>query len=87
MLELGDDWDDEGSPGYEEAIPGFARLQFVADSATRFWRSVGTVPPTPWITNGPDGSVDIVWEAGSRRVLISVPAQDDSGQRSMATIC
>jgi hypothetical protein len=78
ILELGDNWDGEGSPGYEEATWQRA-AQFVVDGATRFWRSRQSAPPAPTITNGPDGSVDIIWRAGNRKVLINVPTEPSLG--------
>ena len=78
ILELGANWDGEGGPGYDEATWQRA-AQLVVDGATRFWQSRQSASPAPTITNGPDGSVDIVWRAGNRKVLINVPAEPGLG--------
>lgn len=72
MLSLEDNWDGEGSVGYnEETWQRAARV--VVDSALRSWKTHRRVPPTPVISNGPDGSIDIVWRSSHRKLLLNVP--------------
>jgi hypothetical protein len=76
MLDLDDDWDGEGSPGYAEAT--WRRAVGIAiASASRFFAVYDEVPPAPSIAKGPDGSVDVLWQSVSKKVMINVPA--DSG--------
>lgn len=78
ILELKDDWDEEGSPGY---------LQETWDKATRFIResvsSFHTVAhglPAPRILPGPDGTIDIHWKTAERELLINIPVEDEPAE-------
>lgn len=72
MLDLGDDWDDEGAPGYRretwERATGFVR-----QAAREFAELTGRPAPAPRISHGPESSVDILWDVESRRLLVNVP--------------
>ena len=76
MLALGDNWDDEGSPGYAEATWHRA-AEIVVGTATAYHRSGGGVVPLPVITKGEAGSIDVQWRTSTRNILISVPAEPD----------
>lgn len=73
ILELGDDWDGEGSPGYSEET--FNRADaFLRTHAEGLWESYGIRLPVPRIGPGPDGSVDLHWKLPSRELLVNIPA-------------
>ncbi|MEA2527710.1 MAG: hypothetical protein QOF73_4937, partial [Thermomicrobiales bacterium] len=72
ILDLEDNWDDEGSIAYDEAT-WRAAVQIVVDSANAYWDSTQQVAPVPAISPGPDGSIDVTWRVGRRQVLINVP--------------
>jgi hypothetical protein len=73
LVKLGDNWDGEGSPGYEQATidraASFLRLQF-----SWLWSKCGIEAPAPRIAPGPDGSIDLLWKRQEWRLLINVPA-------------
>jgi hypothetical protein len=77
ILSLGDDWDDEGAPGYRietwERATGFVRA-----TAREFMQLTGRIAPAPRISNGPDSSVDILWQLGARELLINIPDAPDT---------
>jgi hypothetical protein len=76
MLNLEDDWDGEGSLGYAEET--WRRAVGIAiESAISFLLTHDEAVPTPAFSKGPDGSVDVVWRSGSRKVMINVPAEED----------
>src|SRR5688572_9823361 len=72
-LELADDWDGDGSPGYAEATWRRA-VAIAVGSAARFLTLHGEVPPDPAIAKGPDGSVDVLWRSGTKKLMVNVPA-------------
>jgi hypothetical protein len=77
MLDLADDWDGDGSPGYAEAT--WRRAVGIAiESSSRFLAVHDEVPPPPAIAKGPDGSVDLLWRSGSKKLMINVPADAGS---------
>ncbi|MBW4618835.1 MAG: hypothetical protein KME17_05690 [Cyanosarcina radialis HA8281-LM2] len=73
ILELQDDWDDEGSPGYSEQTWERA-VTFLLENAVSLWQEKGFCVTAPAIHNGPEGSIDIYWETDNRKLLINVPA-------------
>lgn len=76
MLDLQDNWDDEGSPSYAETTWRRA-IQFVIDTATSFLRHRNVVPPAPMILKGPEASIDILWSSPRRQMLLNIPAEED----------
>jgi hypothetical protein len=72
ILDLKEDWDEEGSPGYEEATWRRA-AEFVKDVASAFHRRSGAWVDPPRILPGPDGSIDIHWKTSKRELLINIP--------------
>jgi len=76
LLELADDWDEQGSPGYQESTLERAR-HFVWTSALRLWEAFELSIDIPRILPGPDGSIDIHWKHGQRQLFANVPADDD----------
>ena len=77
LLDLGDNWDGDGSPGYAERTWHRA-VQLVAQSSLGFWQATQSVPPAPAITPGPDGSIDMVWRAGDRGLFVNIPEAPDN---------
>jgi hypothetical protein len=70
MLSWGDDWDDEGSPHFEEAT--WKRATGFLERHARLLFKRGAVLPTPRILPGPNGSIDLHWETNGRELLINV---------------
>ena len=73
ILELKDDWDGEGSPGYSEDTFNRA-IAFLTTHAQWLWESCGICLPVPRIGPGPDGSIDIHWKQTSWELLVNIPA-------------
>ena len=77
ILDLTDDWDGEGSPGYVEAVWERAG-RFLLINALQLWRESGRVIRPPEIYPGPGGSFDLLWESGDATLLVNVPAESNS---------
>jgi hypothetical protein len=77
ILELPDNWDDEGSPGYASETWERA-VRFVRTNARRLWDDRELRVEAPAINHGPDGSIDIHWRKGGRILLINIPPQADT---------
>src|SRR5437868_4056239 len=73
MLEWEDNWDDEGSPGYNESTWDRAN-NFVTLNAVRLWREKGVSIMAPTLFPGPDGSIDIRWRTNNRELYVNIPA-------------
>ena len=76
ILELRDDWDEEGSPGYSNETWDRA-TQFVRRVAWSFKNACGRWIDAPKITPGPDGSIDVRWKTQKRSLLINFPADGE----------
>ena len=72
ILDLHDDWDREGSVGYDsdtvERATNF--LEILAHIAER-------AIPIPAINPADEGSIDLFWQFGGRDLLLNVPAEMD----------
>lgn len=78
ILDIQDNWDNEGSRGYSEETWHRA-TSFVRDIAARFFNTTTRFriePPT--ITPGPDGSIDVRWVSPKRSILINFPADENA---------
>src|SRR5437870_4510321 len=62
ILNLKEDWDDEGSAGYEETTWKRA-TDFLLNHARWLWKAQGILIDAPRILPGPDGSIDLHWKA------------------------
>lgn len=91
ITELHDDWDNEGSPGYSEETWRRA-TDYLNKQIFACWDRHGVVIPAPWITPGPDGSIDIHWQTDLYELLVNFPADasepatfygDDYGRMSI----
>ncbi len=76
LLELADDWDEQGSPGYQEATLKRAR-HVVWTNTLRLWEALKLSIDVPRVLPGPDGSIDIHWKHGQRQLFVNVPADGD----------
>lgn len=76
MLDLPDNWDDEGSPAYDEATWRRA-ITFLVSNMFGFWQEHGVFPEVPTIDQGPLGSIDLHWQTPTRELLINVPVATD----------
>jgi hypothetical protein len=77
LLDLKDNWDDEGSVGYAESTWRRAR-NFLIRNAIRFFRSQNKCFDPPEILPGPHGSIDLHWMTDTRELLINVPARTEA---------
>lgn len=73
ILQLEDNWDEDGSPGYAEDT-WQRTTQFVLSVARGYFSVSDTRIEAPKITPGPDGSIDVRWKAEKRSLLINFPA-------------
>jgi hypothetical protein len=76
ILNLKDDWDEEGSPGYKESTWNRA-TEFVKDTSLSFRRRAEFWVDPPRILPGPKGSIDIHWRTSKRELLINIPENDE----------
>ena len=72
IIEWEDNWDSEGSPAYSEATWRRA-TDLLRRSVLSVWQSSGLIVDVPRIAPGPDGSIDIHWRNGNRKLLINIP--------------
>ncbi len=70
ILDISPD-DDEDGVGYAEATWSRA-VALVASLSNQYWDSKRRVPPIPAISDGPSGSIDIVWRQGTRQLMANV---------------
>lgn len=76
ILALGDDWDDQGSPGYREDTWRRA-VGAVKSSVAWLLKYHGLDVEPPKISPGPEGSIDIHWKTVYFELLINVPNDAD----------
>ena len=74
LLNLGDNWDGEGSPAYSKHT--FERaIAFLRMHVERVWEA-GINAPVPYINPGPHGSIDLHWKERTWELLVNVPAEE-----------
>jgi len=73
ILELEDNWDGEGSPAYSKETWERAGKTLLS-AALMIWTKEQKVIPSPSISSGPDGSIDVYWRLPSSKVLLNVPS-------------
>lgn len=76
ILNLGENWDEEGSPAYVEATWKRA-TDFIVQITASYRQVIGTWVEPPKITPGPEGSIDIRWKMPDRTLLINIPVNGD----------
>ena len=72
ILDLPDDWDEEGSPSFRETTWQRA-TEFVKLAALAFQQRFGVWIEPPRILPGPEGSIDLHWRTAERELLINIP--------------
>jgi hypothetical protein len=72
ILDYGDDFDGEGSPGYEAAT-WIRATELLRRMVRLYVETFGQPVPTPRVMPGPNGSIDIDWTLGDRVLLLNVP--------------
>jgi hypothetical protein len=77
MLDLEDDWDEAGSPGYDEATWRRA-VEFLVRNATLRWDECRLRTDAPRIGKGPDGSIDLDWRLPNRELLVNIPTDPEA---------
>lgn len=77
IVSLDDDWDGEGSLGYDESTWRQAVSLVVRSASTQVERHPDVILPVPIFAKGQEGSIDILWDSGERRLMINVPAEGD----------
>ena len=75
IYSLKDDWDDNGSPGYNKKTWDRA-VDFIAYYAYQIYDTESVIVDKPLIYEGPQGSIDIIWENENHRVGINVPSDE-----------
>jgi hypothetical protein len=75
ILDLPDNFDDEGSPGYEDAT-WLRAVGFLLSNAMQLWNDRGMVTPVPDIGPGPYGSIDLDWRIPRRQLLLNIPVDE-----------
>jgi hypothetical protein len=71
MLDLQENWDEEGSPPIAEATWDVA-ASFLRRQAEIYWRHHVAVIPVPHIAPGSDGSIDIHWKTDRFELLVNI---------------
>ena len=72
ILNLNDDWDEKGSPGYEQTTWQRA-CDFLVRQAKFARESHKRNLPAPRILPGPDGSIDVHWKMPQFELLVNIP--------------
>ena len=72
LLALADDWDEHGSPGYDEIVWNRA-VRFLVDVTARLWAEHKVLADTAAVLPGPEGSIDLDWRTHGRELLVNVP--------------
>jgi hypothetical protein len=71
LLQLSEDWDDEGALPIERRTWEQA-TEALRSIATAMHRKTGSVIPEPTIGPCADGSIDLFWETGAFKLLINI---------------
>ncbi len=72
ILDLEDDWDQQGSSKYSESTWQRA-CDFLIQQATLARQVLGKELPAPRILPGPEGSIDVHWKLPRFEVLVNIP--------------
>jgi hypothetical protein len=75
ILDLEDDWDEQGAERYSEVTWSRA-CGFLARQTTLARRSLGRELPTPAILPGPNGSIDLHWKTRRFELLVNIPREE-----------
>ncbi len=80
ILEWPDDWDDEGSPGYDERV-WLRAVGFLLSNAVRLWNDRGLAVAAPDIDPGAYGSIALDWRLPRHELLLVIPVGPDEPHR------
>jgi len=72
ILDLKDNWDDEGAKAYLEDT-WIKAIRFIVNYAELILANTGKSIIAPDIYHGPDGSIDLLWKHLSFNLLINIP--------------
>lgn len=78
ILDLSDDWDDEGAKGYSKSTWILA-IGFLLRYLKQLNIDFNINPIVPKIYHAPNSSIDILWETSTCRILINI---QDGGERA-----
>ncbi len=72
ILNFEEDWDDEGAGKYKPET--WERgIKYLKGHARWLKKNRGISIDTPTISHGPDGSIDILWETETYKLLLNIP--------------
>ena len=71
ILEYEDNWDDEGSIAYSK-ITFSAAINFALKYSKAIWEEDFVLIDAPKILPGPKGSIDLLWDKQSYRLLLNI---------------
>ncbi|MBA7567308.1 hypothetical protein ES708_09018 [subsurface metagenome] len=77
ILQLKDNWDDEGSPSYKKST-WIKTIKFIINLSNSALDKCDLIIPRPKIYHGSNGSIDILWKNEDFRLLINVPEDIES---------
>lgn len=75
ILDLKDDFDEEGSEGYKKET-WIRTIKFLCSFFEFALNKAFIVVPAPNIYHGPNGSIDVFWENETFELLINIPKED-----------
>lgn len=75
ILEIGDNWDEYGSPGYDEGTLVKA-INLLVLYARKILDENEIIIDAPRICASQDGSIDLFWETDTYKLLINIPRDE-----------
>jgi hypothetical protein len=76
ILDLENDWDDDGSPGYKQSTWKRA-TDFLLKNTSTLSKKCSICADAPRVLPGPDGSIDLHWQVNKHDLLINIPADEN----------
>ena len=71
ILDLKENWDDEGAPAYKESVLNRA-ISFLKTHANAFYKIFSEPILAPKIWHGPHGSIDLCWMARASKIALAI---------------
>jgi hypothetical protein len=78
IVDLKDNWDDEGAIGYS-IVTWHTAVQFIINYTKWIHWNFEEIIESPKIYHGPKGSIDILWENNQLRLLINIDKESKTG--------
>ncbi len=78
MLDFKDNWDEEGSKKYEETV-WVSAVGFLLNYAKTLFYDRAIEIKSPKIYHGPKGSIDIIWDGITSRMVINISKDGKEG--------